>query len=122
MTGVMYLSAIRHASIANVEALGRGRRRDDRHRRLAVAAVQRLQQVRLLGLRRHARGRAAALHVDDDERQLGHHRQPDRLALERDAGPGRAVSPSAPPKDAPIAAPIAAISSSAWNVLTPKFL
>ena len=30
--------------------------------------------------------------------------------------------PIAPPYDAPIAAPMAAISSSAWNVLTPKFL
>ena len=37
-------------------------------------------------------------------------------------GPELAVSPSAPPYDAPIAAPIAAISSSAWNARTPKFL
>jgi hypothetical protein len=32
------------------------------------------------------------------------------------------VTPSAPPKDAPSAAPEAAISSSAWNVRTPKLL
>jgi len=30
--------------------------------------------------------------------------------------------PIAPPYDAPIADPMAAISSSAWKVLTPKFL
>ena len=37
-------------------------------------------------------------------------------------GPDVPVAPSAPPYDAPIAAPIAAISSSAWNVFTPWFL
>src|SRR5687767_5550480 len=37
-------------------------------------------------------------------------------------GPEEAVIPMAPPYDAPMAEPIAAISSSAWNVLTPKFL
>jgi hypothetical protein len=35
-------------------------------------------------------------------------------------GPAEVQTPSAPPKDAPSAAPIAAISSSAWNVRTPK--
>jgi hypothetical protein len=37
-------------------------------------------------------------------------------------GPDEAVSASAPPYDAPIAAPMAAISSSAWKVLTPNVL
>src|SRR5881628_259690 len=37
-------------------------------------------------------------------------------------GPADVVTPSAPPNDAPSAAPAAAISSSAWNVRTPKFL
>ena len=37
-------------------------------------------------------------------------------------GPDEAVRASAPPYDAPMAAPIAAISSSAWNVLTPNDL
>ena len=32
------------------------------------------------------------------------------------------VTPSAPPNDAPSAAPTAAISSSAWNVRTPNAL
>ena len=37
-------------------------------------------------------------------------------------GPEVAVTPSEPPKDAPRAAPMAPISSSAWNVRTPKRL
>ena len=37
-------------------------------------------------------------------------------------GPLEVVMPSAPPNDAPSAAPTAAISSSAWNVRTPKCL
>ena len=69
-----------------VEAVGRRLRGDDRHRRLAVAAEHRLQQVGLLGLGGQAGGRAAALDVDHQQRELGHHRQADRLALQRDAG------------------------------------
>ena len=37
-------------------------------------------------------------------------------------GPDVLVTPSAPPYEAPIAAPIPAISSSAWKVMTLKFL
>ena len=37
-------------------------------------------------------------------------------------GPLEAVTPIAPPKAAPMADVMAAISSSAWNVRTPKFL
>ncbi len=37
-------------------------------------------------------------------------------------GPLEAVTPSAPPNEAPIAAQIAAISSSAWKVVTPNCL
>ena len=37
-------------------------------------------------------------------------------------GPDVVVTPNAPPYAAPIAEVIAAISSSAWNVRTPKFL
>ena len=37
-------------------------------------------------------------------------------------GPLEVVTPSEPPNDAPSAAPAAAISSSAWNVRTPKCL
>ena len=65
-------------------------------RAFAVAAEHRLQQVGLLGLRRQAGAGPAALHVDDDQRQLGHHRQADRLALERDARAARAGQPERP--------------------------
>ena len=71
-----------------VEAVARRLRRHDRHRRLAVAAEHRLQQVGLLGLGGQARRGAAALHVDDEQRELGHHRETDGLGLERDAGAG----------------------------------
>ena len=46
----------------------------------------------------------------------------DGFELERLMGERRPevpVTPIAPPNDAPIAAPTAAISSSAWNVVTP---
>ena len=68
-----------------VEAVAGGLGRDDRHRRLAVAAEHRLEQVGLLGLGRQAGRGTAALDVDDDERQLGHDGQADRLGLERHA-------------------------------------
>ena len=71
-----------------VEAVAGGARRHDRHRRLAVAPEHRLQQVGLLGLGRQPGGRAAALDVDDQQRQLGHHREADRLGLQRDARAG----------------------------------
>jgi hypothetical protein len=51
-----------------------------------VAAVERHQQVGLLGLRRHPGRGAGALHVDHDHRQLEHHRQADRLGLQVHAG------------------------------------
>ena len=100
-----------------VEAVRRGARRDDRHRRLAVPAEHRLQQVRLLGLRRQPGRRPAALHVDDQQRQLQHHRQADRLGLQRHARARTSWSPRAPrrrTRRAPRRSP--AISSSAWNV------
>ena len=43
-------------------------------------------------------------------------------ALKAIPGPEEAVTPSEPPKLAPIEEQIAAISSSAWKVFTPKFL
>ena len=70
------------------EAVGRALRGDDRHGRLAVAAEERHQQVGLLGLGGHAGRRAAALHVDDDQRQLGDDRQPHHLRLEGEARAG----------------------------------
>ncbi len=52
------------------ETVAGGRRCDDRHRRVRVAPIHRLVQVRLLGLGRQSGGRPAALRIDDDERQL----------------------------------------------------
>ena len=71
-----------------VEAVARRLRRDDRHRRLAVAAEHRLEQVGLLGLGREPGRRAAALDVDHQQRELGHHREADGLGLQRQAGAG----------------------------------
>jgi hypothetical protein len=67
-------------------------------------------------------GRAAALHVDDDQRQLERHGQADRLGLERDAGPRRRGDAERAAEAAPSAMPMPAISSSAWIVVTPKRL
>ncbi len=72
----------------HVEAVGRRARRQHGHRRFTVAAEHRLQQVGLFGLGRQTRRGAAALHVDDHQRQLGHHGQAHGLGLQRDAGAG----------------------------------
>ena len=67
------------------EAVARRAGRQDGHGRLGVPAEERLEQVGLLGLRRQPRRGAATLDVDDDERQLDHGREADRLRLERHA-------------------------------------
>ena len=72
-----------------VEAVARRRRGEHRQRALAVASVQREQQVPLLDLRRHAGRRAGPLDVDDHERKLGHHREAERLLLEDHARSAR---------------------------------
>ena len=95
---------------------------DHRHRGLAVAAEHRLQQVGLLGLGRQA--------VDGPPRWMSMMTsgssvmtaRPMASVLSAMPGPQVSVTARAPPKAAPIAAQMAAISSSAWNVVTPKFL
>src|SRR5688572_11121736 len=72
-----------------VEAVARRRRGDHGHRVLGVPPVEHHQEVGLLGLRRHPGRRPSALHVDDQQRQLEHHREPDRLRLQDDPGAGR---------------------------------
>ena len=72
-----------------VEAVGRGRGRDDRDGGLGVPSEEHHEQVGLLRLRRHPRRRPRALDVDDDERELERHRQADRLRLQHDPGAGR---------------------------------
>ena len=117
-----YFSAMRHASIAASKqsdgdiaaTTGTG---DSR-----VAAEQHHQQVALLRLRRHPGRRAGALDVADHERQLELIARPIVSAFSTMPGPADVVTPSEPPNDAPTAAPAAAISSSAWNVRTPKCL
>ena len=79
ITGVRYLSARRAASNAVSKQSAGELRGNDRQRRLTVAPVHREHQVGLFGLGRQARRRAAALHVDDEHRQLETHREPDRL-------------------------------------------
>ena len=69
-----------------VETVAGRRCRHDDHGALAVAAVERLREVALLGLGRKSRRGAAALYVDHHQRQLSHHGQSQRLALERQAG------------------------------------
>ena len=69
-----------------VEAVAGRRCRHDDHRALAVTAVKRLLEVALLGFRRQARRGTSALYVHHDQRQFGHHRQSQRLALERQSG------------------------------------
>ena len=72
-----------------VEAAARRRGGDHRHRRLGVPAPHREEEVGLLGLGRHPRGRACALDVDDHERQLERDGEADRLHLQDDAGTAR---------------------------------
>ena len=73
-----------------VEAVGRARGGDNHQGSLAVAAVEGLVEVALLGLGGQTRRGAATLHVDNDERQLGHHGQSQCFALQREAGAGSA--------------------------------
>ena len=69
-----------------VETIPGRRGGDDWNRRLGVPAVERQQQVGLLGLRGHARGGPGPLDVEDDQRQLECDGEADRLALQHDAG------------------------------------
>ena len=73
-----------------VEAVGAAGGGDNHEGSLAVAAVEGLVEVALLGLGGQTRGGAAALHVDDDERELGHHGETQSLALQRQTGAGGA--------------------------------
>ena len=82
-----------HRLEGGVEAVARRLGRDDRQRRLAVPPVHREQEVGLLDLGGQARRGSAALHVDDEQRQLQADREADRLALEVDARTARRRHP-----------------------------
>ena len=79
-----------------VERVGGRPAGDHRKRSVAVAPIDRLIKVGLLGLGRKPGRRSAALRIDDHQRQLGHHRKPDRLGLERNSRPRRRGHPEAP--------------------------
>ena len=57
----------------------------DATRRLAAGAVNSKLQIGLLGLGRQTGGRSAAHHIDDHQRALGHRREIQRLAHQRQA-------------------------------------
>ncbi len=71
----------------DVEGVGRRLRSQYRHRSLAVATEDREQQVGLFRLGRKTGRRPTTLHIDHDERKLGHQGQADGLALEGEARP-----------------------------------
>ena len=73
-----------------VEAVLDVLRGQDDARSVAVAAVDRLHQVGLLDVGGHPRGGAAALHVDNHDRHLGHRGPAEGLHLKREAGAGTA--------------------------------
>jgi hypothetical protein len=121
-TGVRYLSAIRTASIAaskqlpGVEAATTG----------TGASAFRPNMT----ASRSACSGFVGIPVDGPARWMSRIRSgsssvtasPIVSCLRITPGPLEVQTPSAPPKLAPSAAPTAAISSSAWNVRTPKFL
>ena len=71
-----------------LEALGRVLGEQQHVLGVAVRSVGAREHVRLLGARRHAGRRPAALHVDQHDRDLGEIGEPDELAHQRDAGAG----------------------------------
>ena len=84
----MYFTAMRQASTRRPEAIARCRGSDYRHGRFGVAAEERLQQIGLLGFRRQAGGRAAALDVANHERHFDHDGESDGFGFQRHAGAG----------------------------------
>jgi hypothetical protein len=69
-----------------LEALARVLRQQQHVLGVAMRRVGAAQQVGLLGARRHAGAGAAALHVDDRDRDLGEVGQADELRHQADAG------------------------------------
>ena len=70
------------------EAIAGSRSGDDRNRRFRVASEQRLQQIGLLGFRRQAGGRTAALNVANHQRNFDGDGETQRFRLQRHAGAG----------------------------------
>ena len=78
-----------HRLDRRVEAVLDARRREHHARAVAVTAEDRDVQVALLLVRRHARARPAALHIDDHHRHLRHRGPAERLGLQRNSRPAR---------------------------------
>ena len=122
MTGVMYLSAMRHASMATSKhsagvagaTIGTG----ESLLRPNIACSRSACSV-LVGMPVLGPARWTSMTTSGSSTITA---RPMASVLRAMPGPVVAVMPSAPPKLAPMAAPMAAISSSAWKVLTPKFL
>ena len=96
------------------------RRRDDDARVVALPGAQHLPQVALLGLGRHARGRAGALDVDADDRDLHHRRRAQRLGHEREAAAGGGAHGAAAGVRGADGHVDDAISSSTWRTMMPS--
>ena len=74
---------------AELEALVRVFREQQHVLGVAVRGIGAAEDVGLLRARRHAGGRAGALHVEDHRGDFGEIRQADEFLHQRDAGPGR---------------------------------
>ena len=85
-TGVWNRSAMSNAFDRQLERFARIGRIETDVPRVAVRRVGGHHQVALLRARRHAGGRARALHVEDHRRHLGVVGQADELVHQRDAG------------------------------------
>ena len=74
--------------IGSIETVGRTGSRNDRHWTLTIAAIEHLQEVGLLALRRHTCRRTAPLYIDDDQRKLVDDGKVHRLTLQADTRSG----------------------------------
>ena len=77
-----------HRFDRRVKAVAGRTRRQYRNRRIGVTPVYGLVKIRLFRFGRQTGRRAAALRIDDYQRQLGVDSQSDGLGLERDTRPG----------------------------------
>ena len=87
-TGVWKCSARSKHFDREFETLGRIRREQQNVFGIAVRGVGAFQHVALLRARRHAGGRADALHIDHHRRNLGVVCQAEQFVHQRDAGTG----------------------------------
>ena len=122
ITGVRYLVAIRTASSAMAKrsdgVAGASTTTGDSPFR-PYRAISKSACSVLVGMPVDGPARCTSMTISGSSRDTA---RPMVSALRAMPGPEVLVTPSAPPKDAPSAAPTPAISSSAWNVRTPNRL